>query len=222
LRDFHTLLYTAVDDGMVAPSRHKERVKGLIPEGDSLAVTDPLLDEPVVVTDRDPSWFTRATAERDVLLHLAGDHVAVVEHIGGTAVPAVAGRPVVDLLLGVESLPVSRELREILEKIGYEDCGDGGTRGRSYFRKRSGARFDVHIVEHAGPLWEQPIALREHLADNPAEAARLAHAKREAAKACPWSALGYAEERGSAFAKALANLAHAAAYPASGGSLSSG
>lgn len=80
----------------------------------------------------------------------------------------------------------------------------------------------MHVVEHDGPLWEQPIALREHLADHPAEAARLAHAKREAAKACPWSALGYAEERAVAFAKALAGVAHAARYPASGGSLSSG
>lgn len=199
--DFDDLLYSAVDAAFserrplpeVAAARAAEDLL-------SLAITDPLLDEPVLVTDRDPRWFGRARHERDLLLRAAGDHIVGVEHIGGTAVPATAGRPIVDLLVGVESLPVPPRLHAALVRRGYEDCGDAGNPARAYYRRRGLARFDVHVVEHGSALWHEPIRLREYLRFHNPDAHRWAHARREAARRAAYSLLAYAEARADALA----------------------
>ena len=53
---------------------------------------------------------------RDVLQPwLAGP----IEHIGSTAVPGLAAKPVVDIMAGVESLDASRPAIAALERAGY-------------------------------------------------------------------------------------------------------
>lgn len=209
IRDFDELLYAAVDAGVVldqpvAPGpddRVFEPAERL-----SLAVADPLLDEPVVVTDRDPLWFSRAQAERNSLLRLAAGHVVGIEHIGGTAVPVVPGRPIVDLLVGVEALPVPPALHAVLLERGYENCGDAGNPARAYYRRRGLARFDVHVVQHGSDLWYEPIRLREHLRRNAEDAYAWGVARREAALEAGHSLLRYAERREAALGALLEQI----------------
>jgi GrpB-like predicted nucleotidyltransferase (UPF0157 family) len=167
-------------------------------EAPSLAITDPTLDEPVFIKDRDPQWFKRGMAERDKLLRLAAKHVIAVEHIGSTGLPAIAARPVVDMLVGVKRMQEPAALRKVLLEMGYERCGDGGTKGRAYYRKRGVLEYDLHVVAYDGPLWRDAIAFREFLRRSPTEAARWAAAKREAARAGGHSLLRYAELRSTA------------------------
>jgi GrpB-like predicted nucleotidyltransferase (UPF0157 family) len=89
-------------------------------------------------------------------------------------------------------------LRKALVELGYERCGDAGTKGRAYYRKRGVLEYDVHVVKYDGPLWRDAIALREFLRRSPAEAARWAAVKREAARAGGHSSLRYAELRAQA------------------------
>lgn len=200
---FDPLLYDAVDaafgNAVDAPTDVEAD-----PGAASLAITDPTLDEPVRVVERDPGWFGRARDELAKLMRDAGDHVVAAEHVGSTGVPAIAARPIVDLLVGVERMQEPAALRSALLQLGYERCGDGGTKGRAYYRRRGVLEYDLHVVKYDGPLWRDAIDLREHLRRSPTDAARWAAVKREAARAGGASLIKYGRLRSPGLKEILA------------------
>ena len=205
---FDDLLYAAVDESVAArhagvPGAAAHPLEsGLV----TLELSDPNLDEPVVVSERDPNWFHRGMGERDRFLRKLADHDVTIEHIGSTAVPAIPARPIIDLLVGVDDGRTVGTVRSVLTELGYEDCGDGGVYGRTYLRRRGLSRFDVHVVERDSPLFSEPLVVREFLRRHPSEAHRWGQAKREAARGGSYSSLRYFELR----REALADLAEKA------------
>ena len=165
-----------------------------IPLG-GLGVADLDLDEAVVVREPDEHWSARARSERDRLLRAVGEEVVAIEHVGSTALIDVPARPTIDLLAGVSRMPPAPELLDALADLGYEDCGDAGTPGRIYLRRRGRTRVDLHIVEYAGGLWVDALTLRDFLRRHPGEAQRWGSVKKDAARRSPTSAHRYADLR---------------------------
>src|SRR5205807_582709 len=66
------------------------------------ALEQALLEEPVSLQDYDPRWADLAVEEAERLR--AAVPAAAVEHIGSTAVPGLAAKPIIDLLVGVHAL----------------------------------------------------------------------------------------------------------------------
>ena len=197
---FDELLYGALDAHFAGASDEDddENADGESDGEATLAITDPTLDEPVFIKERDPRWFQRGMAERDKILRTAGAHVIAVEHIGSTGVPAIGARPIIDMIVGVKRMQEPAALRKALLEMGYERCGNAGTPGRAYYRQRGVLEHDVHVVAYDGPLWRDAIAVRELLRRSPTEAALWAATKREAARAGGHSSLRYAELRSAA------------------------
>ena len=207
-RSFDVLLYESVDAAFSRPpAEPDEDGDDDLEEMPSLAITDATLDEPVQVKERDSRWFQRGMTERDRVLRAAGEHIIAVEHVGSTGVPAIAARPVIDIMVGVERMQEPAALRKALQEMGYERCGNAGTPGRGYYRRRGVLAYDLHVVKYDGDLWRETIALREHLRLHPTEAARWAAAKREAARQGGHSLLRYAELRAPALGEILARAA---------------
>ncbi len=63
-------------------------------------------DAPVCIVSYDPDWPSRFEAEREFLFEAIGRWLAggSIEHIGSTALPGLAAKPVIDIMAGVESL----------------------------------------------------------------------------------------------------------------------
>ncbi|MEL7976347.1 GrpB family protein [Isoptericola sp. F-RaC21] len=85
---------------------------------------------PIVVVPSSPEWpaaFERvAAALRAALADLPG---AAVEHVGSTAVPGLAAKPILDVDVIVPADDVPAALRA-LEGVGYVHRGDLGLAGR--------------------------------------------------------------------------------------------
>lgn len=80
----------------------------------------PWSDEPVRVVAYGPTWPARFEAERSVLEAAIGDWVvAGIHHVGSTAVPGLAAKPIIDILVGARGLASSRGCSDQLAKIGY-------------------------------------------------------------------------------------------------------
>lgn len=153
-------------------------------------------DEPVEITDYNPQYEGRYRAERDRLRIATGIATLKFEHIGSTAVPGLAGRPIVDLMLGAPpaTWAALEELRARLVALGYEDLGDGGVPGRVNFRRRTKLRaFDLVLVEEGGAHWRENVAVRDYLRVHPAEAAKYGEAKRTAVAGGATALLAYSE-----------------------------
>ena len=77
---------------------------------------------PVPAFTVDPRWPALFADERDAIATaLAPWLVGVPEHIGSTAVPGLAAKPIVDMLLEVRSMEdVVQHIAPILKREGYE------------------------------------------------------------------------------------------------------
>lgn len=72
-------------------------------------------DAPVELVDHDPAWAARFAAESERLAPLLGG--AEVHHIGSTAVPGLAAKPVIDLMALVDD--VDAPVAALVERGGY-------------------------------------------------------------------------------------------------------
>ena len=79
--------------------------------------------EHVAVVPYDPAWPARFEQERDHLLACMPDGLIVrIEHFGSTAVPALAAKPIIDMVVEVADVDLARTaFPAILEPQGY-DC----------------------------------------------------------------------------------------------------
>jgi GrpB-like predicted nucleotidyltransferase (UPF0157 family) len=141
------------------------------------------VDEPVVISPYSADWPALYQREAARLHEALGGRVVGIEHIGSTAVPGLAAKPIVDLMVGVLRMAAAESLVSLLGAIGYEDCG--GAYGRRYFRSRGAVDFNVQVMEHESKGWRENVLLRDYLRSNPAAAARYAEVKRAAAEAAP-------------------------------------
>jgi GrpB-like predicted nucleotidyltransferase (UPF0157 family) len=76
--------------------------------------------EPVQMVPYDPSWPTRFLEEQASLAAAIGDWiVGGIHHVGSTAVPGLASKPIIDILVGVEDLQKSPRCFDRLAALGY-------------------------------------------------------------------------------------------------------
>ena len=141
-----------------------------------------LVQEDVTIVPYDPAW-PRSFAEEKAHLFavLPAGLIRRVEHFGSTAVPGLAAKPIVDMLVEVTDLDTTRaRIVPILESRGYEYLwrpthGDEGPPFYAWFIKRdrtTGARtHHIHMVEAGFAEHWRRLTFRDYLIAHP-EAAR--------------------------------------------------
>jgi drug/metabolite transporter (DMT)-like permease/GrpB-like predicted nucleotidyltransferase (UPF0157 family) len=166
--------------GVVVVNRLDRHSRAGKPTVEKTASAQVDIDEPIRITDYDPRWPEMYLAERERLLNALGGVVIGLEHVGSTAVPGLAAKTYVDLLVGVSSLDLKPETLDTMQRLGYECLGQSGVPGRVYFRKRGdGGAFNAHFVVTGSDNWARNIILRDYLCAHPDEAAKYAALKRE-------------------------------------------
>jgi GrpB-like predicted nucleotidyltransferase (UPF0157 family) len=76
--------------------------------------------EPIAIVPHDPRWPQMFATERVLLEGAIGDWVVGgVHHVGSTAVPGLDAKPIIDILVGVESLEASRACLGPLSRLEY-------------------------------------------------------------------------------------------------------
>ena len=84
---------------------------------------------PIEVVPYDERWQQLFMAEAARVSGTLGDEVCAIEHIGSTAVPGLAAKPIIDSLLLVNKLD-SRAKQRLIEKLrplGYENMTNAET-----------------------------------------------------------------------------------------------
>jgi GrpB-like predicted nucleotidyltransferase (UPF0157 family) len=77
------------------------------------------LDSAVLIVDYDPAWADRFTAAASLLRQRLDRLVVAVEHVGSTAVPGLAAKPIVDVDLLMEDTEDESRYVPALEGLGY-------------------------------------------------------------------------------------------------------
>ncbi|MBV8726737.1 MAG: GrpB family protein, partial [Candidatus Eremiobacteraeota bacterium] len=107
----------------------------------------------ISLSKHDPKWRLRYAVERAVLLKLFGKCVRAIEHVGSTAVPSIEAKPVVDIMMGVDSLADFTTDQPALKNVGYV-WGHGDSLDpdwRFYIKYEKGERLvHLHVVRFRG------------------------------------------------------------------------
>ncbi len=123
------------------------------------------MDEPVIIVDYDPQWPVRYEAERERIVAAIGNFIDDIQHIGSTAVPDLAAKPVIDILVIVPSLAQVESCVAPLQNLGYEYKGENGIPDRHFFvKKEQGLRaFHLHMCKADHSTATQCIVFRDFL-----------------------------------------------------------
>lgn len=113
----------------------------------------------VFVVDYDPSWPDVFEVLRRPLWAALKDVAVSVEHVGSTAVPGLAAKPIIDIDVVLRSSDCLPEVIGRLAALGYEHQGNLGIEGREAFRSAQG--LPAHHL-YACP--KDSVALANHLA----------------------------------------------------------
>ena len=163
------------------------------------------LDEPVHLVPYDANWPHLYQQESERLRALAPFiFILAIEHFGSTAVPGIAAKPIVDILVGVKELPIVPAEIQKFEQTGYEYLGEAGVPGRLYFRKRGTHNFNLAVVVFGGHHWNDNLLLRDFLRSNPAAAAEYESEKRRAIADGATMLLAYSRAKGDCIPQLLA------------------
>lgn len=88
----------------------------------------------IVVADYDPAWPESFALVRDRIWPAIEANAIRVDHVGSTAVPGLAAKPIIDLDIVVADESAVRPVIEALRPLGYQWRGDLGVEGRQAFR----------------------------------------------------------------------------------------
>ncbi len=134
-----------------------------------------------MIAEYDPRWPALYEEEAGRVRAALGDVLLSLEHVGSTAVPHLAAKPIVDLLGWVRALPEAEAAAPRLEPLGYECVGEFGIPGRLYFPKGAPRTHHLHLYEPGHQNASDNLLFRDYLRAHPEEAARYETLKRELA-----------------------------------------
>jgi GrpB-like predicted nucleotidyltransferase (UPF0157 family) len=154
-----------------------------------------------VIVDYDPSWPLRFQLERERVRGALGAHALRIEHVGSTAVPGLAAKPIVDLLVTVDDPDDERVTAPALRSAGYElKVREPGHR---MFRAADRG-VHVHLWRQSDPLVVRQLKFRDRLRSSPADRHAYEQLKRDLA-AREWSDMNdYANAKGKLIKEILA------------------
>ena len=147
---------------------------------------DPQKDR-IEIVPSDPQWPGLYALEKRVLTHALGYFPGLrIEHFGSTAVPGLAAKPILDIMVGVASRADWPRLVKPIESLSYVFYGDNTDKDEMFFVKGMppyGERrtHHLHVYELEGERWKKELAFRDHLRANAVDAAKYGVLKHELA-----------------------------------------
>lgn len=159
---------------------------------------DDRFDPAVRIVEYDPAWPALARAELRRIEQALGDVAVRLDHVGSTAVPALAAKPILDLQLSVRAIQPRERYVEPLERLGYlfvpaPESPDHHFFARPPERPRT---HHLHVCAAGGEHELRHLAVRDFLRAHADEAARYAALKRQVARRHPQDRLAYIKDKG--------------------------
>ena len=73
----------------------------------------------VALREHRADWAGHYASEVALLRKLIGDDLIAAAHVGSTAIPGIAAKPIIDIMVAVPTLDCAEQHRGVLAKVGY-------------------------------------------------------------------------------------------------------
>jgi GrpB-like predicted nucleotidyltransferase (UPF0157 family) len=175
---------------------------------------DERFDPAVRIVEYDPAWVEMAAVEIGRIEDAVAEAAVRIDHVGSTAVPGLAAKPIVDLQLSVADIGARSLYVEQLEGLGYLFAPDPASPDFHFFglpatRPRT---HHLHVCAAGSEHEGRHLAVRDYLRTHPDEVAAYAELKRSLVAGAPGDRLAYIEGK-DAYVAALEGRALAWTAP---------
>lgn len=122
----------------------------------------------VTVCEPDPGWPGIFNNYRELIVQALGSQLIQMHHVGSTAIPGVAARPIIDILVEVISLDGVHSQHATWKRLKFEFApSTWGIHHRLLVRKAPQDPIHIHIFEKGDPQVQQWLSLQHYLKNNP-------------------------------------------------------
>ncbi len=131
--------------------------------------------QPVIIQPYDPDWKRCYQVEETAIQAQIGQHIRAITHVGSTAVPGLAAKPIIDIMVGVDRLAEALACIAPLQHLDYTYHPEYESLmpERRYFTRQNLGldTHHLHLVELTSEFWDRHLVFRDYLR-NHAEIAR--------------------------------------------------
>jgi len=159
-------------------------------------------DDAITVVEYNPEWVRLAEDEITIFknLFLGKYWIIDIQHVGSTAIPGLAAKPIIDIYIGVSSMEKAQEIIEPIKNIGYQFWDKNPNKEKMFFVKGmppfgAGRTHHIHVVRYDSDYWRARILFRDYLRSRPEECLRYAELKYQLMKDFPTDREAYSEAK---------------------------
>lgn len=167
----------------------------------------------IVIADYDPGWPRRFDREEAKIRRALGQAALAVEHVGSTAVPGLAAKPIVDILLVVEDSSNEGSYLPELQREGYVLRVREPDFEEHRMVRTPEKDVHVHIFSPGSSEGARLLLMRDHLRHNEADRELYVRTKRELASRDWPSMQHYADAKTGVIQDILARARRSARKP---------
>lgn len=169
---------------------------------------------PIIISAPNPEWKSLFETEKKNLKNILGDKAIRIEHFGSTAIPNLAAKPTIDILVEIPADPsVKNEIIDLMKANGYHFIlrNDSPPPYLMFVKGYTnegfkGQAYHIHMAEkeHSG-LWDR-LYFRDYLMNHKATAMEYEKIKRHLAEEYKYDREAYTEGK-TAFIKQVTEKA---------------
>jgi GrpB-like predicted nucleotidyltransferase (UPF0157 family) len=129
----------------------------------------------ILILPYQSSWPTDFLNIKEVLLQKIAAPDVVIEHVGSTAVPHLAAKPIIDIDIAYMSFDTYELIKNGLETLGYYHNGNQGIEGREVFKRKmvtinhpilDSITHHVYVCHNDNDEYKRHIIFRDYLRKN--------------------------------------------------------
>ncbi|MDR3503580.1 MAG: bifunctional GrpB family protein/GNAT family N-acetyltransferase [Legionella sp.] len=134
----------------------------------------------------DSHWPEQFTEEAQSIQKALGANCIEIHHIGSTAVPGLAAKPIIDMIPVVLDITQVDAMNPLMAALGYEVKGESGMLFRRFFQKGdTQPSFNVHVFEQGSSEIERHVKFRDWMRAHPEDRDAYAQLKQDLAQLHP-------------------------------------
>ena len=146
----------------------------------------------------DPQWPEGFEKEARQIRACLGENCLQIHHVGSTAVPGLAAKPIIDILVVVDDLGAVDATPNCFAELAYVARGEYGLPGRRFFWKTPELRsYNIHLFEKRNVEVNRLLCFRDYLREKAAVTACYEAIKLALAQQFPADIVGYVTGKAS-------------------------
>ncbi len=169
------------------------------------------VNEKIHLEKYNPRWKfyyqQELTSIQNAVMQFASNDSFHIEHIGSTAVSGMVAKPIIDILVGVNTFPPNDLFINGLTSLRYIFMKDASVPERLYFIKRGDEiSYNVHIVKYKDAIWKYDIGFRSYFRTHPNKVKEYSKLKESIYKRGAITLLEYSEQKANYITQILKEI----------------